>query len=147
MDDGPATGNPSIPAVPSYILNVLLGAIETPGGLIIAKEAKDAGRKGLKKLVDLSPKVEEKRVDGAGWKLKHIDPGAGLLHLLIPALETETPTRWGPISLTAIDPLSALPDPEAQIKAYEKLKLLVSIDVNYSETSWYADVILPEAPT
>jgi len=43
------------------------------------------------------------------------------------------------------DPLSALPDPEAQIRAFEKLKLLVAIDVNYSETAWYADVILPEA--
>ena len=129
----------------SYMLNVLLGAIETPGGLIIAKEAKDAGRKGLKKLVDRIPKVEEKRVDGAGWKYKHFDPGAGLLHLLFPALETGDPYPVGAYITYRHDPLSALPDPEAQIQAYEKLKLLVSIDVNYSETSWYADVILPEA--
>lgn len=129
----------------SYILNVLLGAIETPGGLIISKGAKDAGRKGLRKLVDRIPKVEARRVDGAGWHLKHIDPGAGLLHLLFPALETADPYPVGAYIAYRHDPLSALPDPEAQIRAYEKLKLLVSIDVNYSETSWYADVILPEA--
>ena len=129
----------------SYILNVLLGAIETPGGLIISKEAKDAGRQGLKKLVDLSPKVEEKRVDGAGWKYKHFDPGSGLLHRLFPALETGDPYPVGAYITYRHDPLSALPDPEAQIRAYEKLKLLVSIDVNYSETGWLADVILPEA--
>jgi thiosulfate reductase / polysulfide reductase chain A len=129
----------------SYLLNVLLGAIEVPGGLIIAKEAKDAGRQGLKKLVDLSPKVEEKRVDGAGWKLKHIDPGAGLLHRIFPALESGDPYPIGAYLAYRHDPLSALPDPEAQIRAYEKLKLLVSIDVNYSETGWYSDVILPEA--
>ena len=129
----------------SYILNILLGAIETPGGLIIAKEAKDAGKKGLKKLVDLSPKVQEKRVDGTGWKLKHIDPGAGLLHLLFPALEAGDPYPIGAYIVYRHDPLSALPDPEAQVRAYEKLKLLVSIDVNYSETGWLADVILPEA--
>lgn len=129
----------------SYVLNVLLGAIETPGGLIIAKDAKDVGRKGLKKLADLSPKVEERRVDGAGWQLKHIDPDAGLLHRLYPALESGVPYPVGAYIVYRHDPLSALPDPEAQIRAFEKLKLLVSIDVNYSETSWYADVILPEA--
>ena len=129
----------------SYILNVLLGAIETPGGLIISKEAKDAGRKGLKKLVDLSPQVEEKRVDGAGWKYRHFDPGSGLLHQLFPALETGDPYPVGAYIAYRHDPLSALPDPEAQIRAFEKLKLLVSIDVNYSETGWLADVILPEA--
>jgi len=129
----------------SYILNVLLGAIETPGGLIMAKGAADAGRKGIKKLVDLSPQVEEKRVDGAGWELRHIDPGAGLLHRLFPALETGRPYSIGAYLAYRHDPLSALPDPDAQIRAYEKLKLLVSIDVNYSETGWYADVILPEA--
>lgn len=128
----------------SYLLNVLFGAIETPGGLIISKGAKDAGRKGLKKLVDRIPKVEEKRVDGAGWKFKHIDPGAGLLHLLFPALETGDPYPVGAYIAYRHDPLSALPDPEAQIRAFEKLKLLISIDVNYSETGWYADVILPE---
>ncbi len=129
----------------SYILNVLLGAMETPGALIISKEAKDVGRKGLKKLVDLSPKVEEKRVDGAGWKYRHFDPGSGLLHQLFPALETGDPYPVGAYIAYRHDPLSALPDPEAQIRAFEKLKLLVSIDVNYSETGWLADVILPEA--
>lgn len=128
----------------SYLLNCLLGSIESPGGVIISKGAKDAGRKGIKKLVDRIPKVEEKRVDGAGWKYKHFDPGAGLLHLLFPALESGDPYPIGAYITYRHDPLSALPDPEAQIRAYEKLKLLVSIDVNYSETSWFADVILPE---
>ena len=84
-------------------------------------------------------------MDGAGWKYKHFDPGSGLLHQLFPALETGDPYPVGAYITYRHDPLSALPDPEAQIRAYEKLKLLVSIDVNYSETGWYSDVILPEA--
>ena len=43
------------------------------------------------------------------------------------------------------DPLTGLPDPETTQRALDKLKLLVSIDVRYSETGWFADVILPEA--
>ncbi|HMK65943.1 MAG TPA: molybdopterin-dependent oxidoreductase, partial [Thermodesulfobacteriota bacterium] len=129
----------------AYLLNVLLGAIETPGGLILSKGAKDAGRKGIKKLVDRIPKVDEKRIDGIGWKYKHFDKGPGLLHLLYPALETGDPYPAGAYIAYRHDPLTALPDPEAQIRAFEKLKLMVSIDVNYSETGWFSDVILPEA--
>ena len=38
-----------------------------------------------------------------------------------------------------------MPDGEAMQSALDKLKLLVSIDVRYSETGWLSDVILPEA--
>jgi thiosulfate reductase / polysulfide reductase chain A len=129
----------------SYILNALMGNIETPGGLMLSKGAKDAGRKGIKKLVDRIPKVTEKRIDGIGWKYKHFDSGPGLLHLLYPALESGDPYPAGAYIAYRHDPLSALPDPEAQFRALDKLKLIVSIDVNYSETGWFADVILPEA--
>ena len=35
--------------------------------------------------------------------------------------------------------------PRRSTRALDKLKLLVSIDVRYSETGWYSDVILPES--
>jgi thiosulfate reductase/polysulfide reductase chain A len=38
-----------------------------------------------------------------------------------------------------------LPDPEAFKKALDELDLLLSIDVNWSEIGWDADVVLPEA--
>lgn len=129
----------------SYILNLLLGSIETKGGLIFAKAAKDAGAKDLKTLGERIPKVEAKRVDQIGTKYKHWDGEAGLLHLLYPALLTGEPYKVGAYIAYRHDPLSAMPDPQAQIKAFEKLKLIVAIDVNYSETAWQADVILPES--
>jgi thiosulfate reductase/polysulfide reductase chain A len=129
----------------AFILNALMGAIETPGGLIVAKAAKDAGAKGLNSLSSKMPKPEAKRVDGVGWKHKHWDAGPGLLQLLYPALETGDPYQVGAYIVYRHDPLTSLPDPQAQIKAFSKLKLLVSIDVNYSETGWFSDVILPEA--
>jgi len=129
----------------SHILNALMGNIETPGGLIIAKSPQDAGRKDLNKLSERIPKVKAQRVDGCGWKHKHFDGGAGLLQLLYQAIETGDPYPVGAYIAYRHDPLSALPDPEAQKKLLDKLKLVVSIDVNYSETGWYADVILPES--
>ncbi|ADK86195.1 molybdopterin oxidoreductase [Desulfarculus baarsii DSM 2075] len=127
------------------ILNVLFGAIETPGGLIFAKKAADAGRKPLRSLGEPMPKPVDQRVDGCGWKYSHFDAGPGLLHLLYEAMETDQPYHVGAYICYRHDPLSALPDPEAQKKALDRLDLLVAIDVNYSETAWYADVILPEA--
>jgi len=129
----------------NYILNALMGAFETPGGLFFQKGPGDAGAKGLNALLDTIPKPEEKRVDGCGWKLKHFDGGPGLLQLLYPALLSGKPYPVKAYIAFRHDPLLSLPDPEAQKKAFDKLDLLVAIDANYSETGWYADVLLPSA--
>jgi thiosulfate reductase/polysulfide reductase chain A len=129
----------------TLILNALMGSIEVKGGCILAKSPEDVGRKGLKKLVDRVPKVAEKRADGAGWKHPSWDPAAGIVHQMFAAMETGDPYPIGAYVAYRHDPLTGLPDPVAQKKALDKLKLLVAIDVNYSETAWYADVILPES--
>ena len=38
-----------------------------------------------------------------------------------------------------------MPDADAVKHAMDKLRLIVSIDVRYSETGWFSDVILPES--
>lgn len=128
----------------AHILNALFGSFEVQGGVILAKSASDAGGKSLRKLSDRIPKVQDKRVDGCGWKFKHFDGGAGLLHLLFPAIETGDPYPVGAYIAYRHDPLISLPDPDEVKRCLDKLDLIVSIDVNYSETGWYSDVILPE---
>ena len=128
-----------------YILNALMGAFESPGALFFQKGPGDVGKKGLKSLLDTIPKPEEKRVDGCGWKYKHFEAGPGLLHLMYQAILSKEPYPIKAYIAFRHDPLLALPDPEAQKKVFDKLDLLVSIDANYSETAWYADVLLPSA--
>ncbi len=129
----------------AHILNVLFGAIEVPGGLILSKGPGDVGARGLNRLTDRIPPVEERRVDGCNWKFKHFDPGSGLLHLLFEAMNTGEPYPVGAYIAYRHDPLTSMPDPDAVKQAMDKLKLLVSVDVNYSEMSWFSDVILPES--
>jgi thiosulfate reductase/polysulfide reductase chain A len=129
----------------AYILNVLTGSLEAPGGLFFTKGPEDVGAKGLNTLLDSIPEPKEKRVDGCGWKYKHFEPGPGLLHLLYPAIQSEDPYPIKAYIVFRHDPLLALPDPEAQKEALDKLDLLVAVDSNYSETAWYADVLLPSA--
>ncbi len=128
----------------TYLLNVLLGAIEVPGGLFFMKGPKDAGKKGLNPIGENLPKVEEKRADGAGWKYPHINKGPGLLHRAFEAIRTGEPYPVKAYFVHRHDPLTGLPDPEAQVEVFKNLDLLVVIDVNWSETAKYADVILPE---
>ena len=59
-------------------------------------------------------------------------------------METGKPYGVGAYIVYRHDPLTGMPDPDAQKQALDKIKLLVSIDVRYSETGWYSDVILPE---
>ena len=130
----------------ALILNALMGNIEIPGGLIIGKSPDFYGRKGLKRLMDRVPQaVKEPRVDGAGTTHPTWDPSIGMLHQAFAAMESGKPYGLGAYFAYRHDPLTGMPDPEATKKAMDKLKLIVSIDVRYSETGWYSDVILPEA--
>ncbi len=129
----------------ALILNALMGNIEIPGGFVLKKSPEFYGRKGLKHLTDRVPKVDEPRVDGAGTNRPQWDPAIGMLHQAFAAMETGRPYGIGAYFAYRHDPFTGLPDPEATKRALDKLKLLVSIDVRYSEMGWFADVILPES--
>jgi len=129
----------------ALILNALMGNIEIPGGFVLGKPPEFYGRKSLRPLAGRVPKVTEPRVDGAGSARPQWDPGIGMLHQLFAAMETGQPYGIGAYFAYRHDPLTAMPDREAMIRAMDPLKLLVSIDVRYSETGWCSDVILPES--
>ncbi|MBF0506552.1 MAG: molybdopterin-dependent oxidoreductase [Nitrospirae bacterium] len=125
-----------------YILNALMGNIETKGGLIIAKGPKDAGVSPLHSLGESIPEVKDKIVDAG---MAHKSLGTGHVVNLYKAIKTGVPYPVKAFLAYRYDPMASLPDPEEQKKVLDNLEMLVSIDVNYSETGWYSDVILPEA--
>jgi thiosulfate reductase/polysulfide reductase chain A len=129
----------------ALILNALMGSVEVPGGLLLGKPPEFYGGKGLNHLTDRVPQVDEPRVDGAGAARPQWDPAIGMLHQAFAAMETGEPYGIGAYFAYRHDPFTGMPDPEATKRALDKLQLLVSIDVRYSEMGWYADVILPEA--
>jgi thiosulfate reductase / polysulfide reductase chain A len=129
----------------ALILNALMGNIEIPGGIILGKSPEQYGRKSLNQLSSRTPKPTDPRVDGAGTTRLQWDPKIGMLHQGFAAMETEQPYGIGAYFAYRHDPLTGMPDPEATKRALDKLKLLVSIDVRYSETGWFSDVILPES--
>ncbi len=125
----------------THVINCLLGAIGAPGGVLLLK----GPRKGLNRLASRIPDPDEPRVDGAGGANRHWDPGIGVAHRFYHAMQSGEPYPVGAYLVYRHDPLTGFPDPEAQKRLLDALDLLVSIDVNWSETAWYADVVLPES--
>ena len=128
-----------------HILNALMGSIEQPGGLFYPKGPKDAGKSGLKSLAALVPGVNEERADGCGSRYPQWDKGAGMLQTAFEAIDTGVPYPVKAYFVHRHNPFIALPDTNEQRRILNKLDLLVAVDVNFSETSWFADVILPES--
>lgn len=125
-----------------HILNALMGNFEKEGGIAVAKGAADAGARGLRSLGARIPEVTEKPVEAgmAGAPL-----GTGHMVNLYKAIQTGQPYPVRALFAYRFDPLASFPDADAQRAVLENLDLLVAIDVNYSDTAWHADVILPEA--
>ena len=130
----------------AYIVNVLLGSVGAKGGLAVANSPSDVGRAELAELAALYPKSTEKRADGAGGKLAHIDAGAGLFHLALQAVASGDPYPVKAYIAYRHDPLMAYPDPEEQRRILAKLDLMVAVTFSWSDTAWLSDVVLPLSP-
>ena len=129
------------------MLNALMGSIEAPGGLFIKKGAADAARRPLNKLTAQKlPAVSDERCDGVGTeKFPTADPNHGVVQLLPKAILSEDPYPIKGLIVYRHDPMLSIPDYQTNKLAMEKLDLLVAIDIQFSETAWLADVILPES--
>ncbi|WP_147822559.1 molybdopterin-dependent oxidoreductase [Salidesulfovibrio onnuriiensis] len=130
----------------AYLINALLGSLGAKGGLPFTNKPGDFGRTGLKKFVDLYPKPEKDRADGCGTTLKHIDGGPGLVHLNYDVMVSGDPYPIKAYFIHRHDPLMALPDPDAIREKWRNLDLIVSTTFSWSDSAWFADVILPMSP-
>jgi thiosulfate reductase/polysulfide reductase chain A len=129
------------------ILNALMGSIEAKGGIIFKKTPKDAGRAGVCKYSDQEfPKITHPRFDGAGeGRFPIINAFHGNAQQLPSAILNKDPYPLKALIVNRFDPLVSIPDFNLTRRALDELDLLVAIEVNYSQTAWYADVILPES--
>lgn len=130
------------------ILNALMGSIEAKGGIFFKKGPKAAGRGDIGKYVQQEglPKVTAPRFDGSGAdKFPIADSTHGNPQMLAHAILNEDPYPIKALIANRFEPLQSIPDAGRLRKALDKLDLIVTVDVNFSEIAWYSDVILPES--
>ncbi|MBW1740534.1 MAG: molybdopterin-dependent oxidoreductase [Deltaproteobacteria bacterium] len=131
------------------ILNALMGSVEAKGGIFFKKGPKDAGHKaGLRNYSSQKfPKMEDtRRFDGCGQdKYPIADPAHGVGGMFPLAVLNEDPYPIKVLFAFRFDPLYSIPDLNQNLKALEKLDLIVSIDINWGGITWMSDVVLPES--
>jgi thiosulfate reductase / polysulfide reductase chain A len=129
------------------MLNALMGSIEAKGGLFFKKGPGEVGRKAARKLNEQDlPKVDMPRFDKVGTaELPLPDAAHGVAQMLPFAVLNEDPYPIKALIANRFDPLMSIPDANLTKKALEKLDLIVTIDINFSDIAWYSDVILPES--
>ncbi len=129
------------------ILNCLMGSIETKGGFFFTKDPREVGGQPPRELTDQSfPKIEPLRFDRVGTPYFPLpDPFNGVAQMLPGAILEQNPYPIKGALFFRFDPLTSLTDTHRTYEALDKLDLIVTIDVNHSETAWYSDVVLPES--
>lgn len=129
------------------MLNALMGSVEAKGGIFFKKGPGAEGGKPAGKLVEQEfPKIEVPRFDKVGTPDFPLpDPAHGVAQMLPFAILNEDPYPIKALINFRLDPLMSIADTNQTKRALDKLDLIVTIDINYSDIAWYSDVILPES--
>ena len=118
-------------------LNLITGNIDRRGGLLVPRGPFDtltlAGWIGL-------GGFNEHRTLRGDW---HQVAGCFPVAALPGEIDNDDPRRIRALFVSAGNPVHSMPNGAALAKAFEKLSLLVSIDIYRNETSAYADYLLP----
>lgn len=129
------------------ILNALMGSVETPGGYFFKKGPDEVGGIKACKLTDQKlPEVDVIRFDKLGtpdFPLPELK--FGVAQMFPYAVLNEDPYPIKGLIVHRFDPVLSIPDTNLTKKAFDKLDFIVTIEINYSDTAWYSDVILPES--
>ncbi len=129
------------------MLNALMGSVEAKGGIFFKKGPGEVGGKAARKLVSQNfPKIDVPRFDKAGTPDFPLpDPNHGVAQIFPHAVLNEDPYPIKGLIAYRMDPLMSIADTNQTRRALDKLDLIVTIDINYSDIAWYSDVILPES--
>ncbi len=129
------------------ILNALMGSMEAKGGLFFKKGPGEVGGKPARKLTEQEfPEINVPRFDKVGTPDFPLpDPNHGVGQMLPFAILNEEPYPIKALINYRFDPLMSIADSNLTKKALDKLDLIVTVDINYSDIACYSDFILPES--
>jgi thiosulfate reductase/polysulfide reductase chain A len=126
------------------ILNALVGNWKEPGGLYPS----GGGHGGGLELGSIPqppyPRIAAMRLDGVPLKYPIVPLKLGVMQELRDAIVRGKPYQAKGWFLFRQNPMMSLSDRGKTLEAFKKLDLIVSIDIIPNDTSYYADVILPE---
>ena len=91
------------------------------------------------------PRVSAQRLDGVPWKYPYVPLKIGVFQEMREAVLSGTPYQAHGWFIARQNPAQSLPDRGRTLQAFGKMDFMVTIDILMNDTSWYSDVVLPEA--
>jgi len=91
------------------------------------------------------PRISAMRLDGVPWKYPIVPLKIGVFQELREAAISGTPYQAHGWFIARQNPAMSLPDRGRTLEAFGKMDFITTIDIIMNDTSWFSDVVLPEA--
>jgi thiosulfate reductase / polysulfide reductase chain A len=124
------------------ILNALIGLVTEQGDLMF--EDPVSVTLGAPKQ-PAYPQIGAQRLDGVPWKYPLVPLKIGVFQQIRDSVLEGKPYQARGWFFSRQNPVMSLPDRAKTIQAFKNLEFVVAVDTILNDSSWYADVILPEA--
>jgi thiosulfate reductase/polysulfide reductase chain A len=123
------------------ILNAISGNWNTA---MFTANGEETGKLGIPKQPPF-PRISAQRLDGVPWKYPFVPLAFGVFQELRDAVLSGNPYQAHGWFITRQNPAMSLPDRSRTLQAFGKMDFIVTMDIIMNDTSWYSDVVLPEA--
>jgi thiosulfate reductase/polysulfide reductase chain A len=127
------------------ILNAMVGNIFETDGCLFAKSPEAGGISLGSPPQPAYPRVTASRLDGVPWKYPFVPLKLGVFQEMRDAILTGQPYQAHGWFISRQNPVLSLPDRQKTLEAFTKMEFIVTVDILMNDTSWFSDVILPEA--
>lgn len=123
------------------ILNALVG---NWGVTLLPKGGEEAGVLG-KPPQPGYPRITALRMDGVPWKYPFVPLKLGVFQELRDNILKNDPYEAHGWFISRQNPVQSIPDRKKTLQAFAKMDFIATVDVIMNDSSWFADVVLPEA--
>ncbi len=91
------------------------------------------------------PRTSALRLDGVPWKYPFVPLKLGVFQELRDNILTDDPYAAHGWFISRQNPIQSIPDRRKTLQAFAKMDFIATVDVIMNDSSWFADVVLPEA--
>jgi thiosulfate reductase/polysulfide reductase chain A len=91
------------------------------------------------------PRVSALRLDGVPWKYPFVPLKIGVFQEMRDAIVAKDPYAAHGWFISRQNPAMSIPDRKKTLKAFGMMDFIVTVDIIMNDTSWFSDVVLPEA--
>jgi thiosulfate reductase/polysulfide reductase chain A len=126
-------------------LNAIVGNVFEPDGCLSAVDPEASSVPLGKPAQPAYPRVTALRLDGVPWQYPLVPLKLGIFQNIREAILSGKPYQAHGWLVSRQNPVLSIPDRKRTLEALSKLDFIAVIDVIMNDTSWFADVVLPEA--